>query len=173
MKRTPSTNLYINSSDEQEEEDERDSSLSCQTMLICPLCGTTYDRLDHLFKHAKRKHQLDLRNSNGTNPFNQLSTGEIDRNKSNETIEIANSNEEQCKFNLYSNRHSLGFLAELLPSTSESNTTTTTDCPYCDYKTTDIEQFKAHIVAHIRDKNYRCLLCNRLYKYRGKIFRKE
>lgn len=42
-----------------------------------------------------------------------------------------------------------------------------TKCPYCEYKTTDIEQFKSHIVAHIRDKNYRCLLCNRLYKYRG------
>ena len=63
------------------------------------------------------------------------------------------------------------FLADILPSTSESSTATT-DCPYCDYKTTDIEQFKAHIVAHIRDKNYRCLLCNRLYKYRGKINRR-
>jgi len=58
---------------------------------------------------------------------------------------------------------------EILPSSSSISETnpTTTDCPYCDFKTTDIEQFKAHIVAHIRDKNYRCLLCNRLYKYRG------
>jgi hypothetical protein len=58
---------------------------------------------------------------------------------------------------------------EILPSSSsicETNPTTT-DCPYCDFKTIDIEQFKAHIIAHIRDKNYRCLLCNRLYKYRG------
>lgn len=52
---------------------------------------------------------------------------------------------------------------------SDNNTTTTNDCYYCDYKTNDIEQLKSHIIAHIRDKNYRCLLCNRLYKYRGTI----
>ena len=48
-----------------------------------------------------------------------------------------------------------------------------TSCPYCDFKTNDNELFKSHIAAHIRDKNYRCLLCNRLYKYRGKIEQKN
>ena len=55
----------------------------------------------------------------------------------------------------------------LLESTGEIHSPDTTDCPYCDFKSTDIEHFKSHIIAHIRDKNYRCLLCNRLYKYRG------
>lgn len=102
MKRTPSplsTNLYIHSSDEhlESEDDERDSSSNTKPMLICPLCGTTYDRLDHLLKHAKRKHHLDLNNTNGINPFDQLSTEKIDRNHSNEPVETGNSNEEQCK----------------------------------------------------------------------------
>lgn len=50
-----------------------------------------------------------------------------------------------------------------------ADSSTTNDCYYCDYKTNDIEELKSHIIAHIRDKNYRCLLCNRLYKYRGRI----
>jgi len=65
--------------------------------------------------------------------------------------------------------HPIVFSDETNSALSITETNTTTDCPYCDYKTTDIEQFKLHIIAHIRDKNYRCLLCNRLYKYRGKI----
>ena len=57
---------------------------------------------------------------------------------------------------------------ETVPS-AIAETSSTTDCPYCDFKTNNIEDFKIHVISHIRDKNYRCLLCNRLYKYRGRI----
>ncbi len=79
-------------------------------------------------------------------------------------------NKKVIKINLYLKLF-VFCIAEILPSSSSISETnpTTTDCPYCDFKALDIEQFKAHIIAHIRDKNYRCLLCNRLYKYRGKI----
>ena len=71
IKRTSSpitTNLYINSSDENSEfdeeedydEDERDST----TVITCPICNSTYHRLGHLLRHAKRKHQIDLSDSN-------------------------------------------------------------------------------------------------------------
>ena len=102
MKRTSSpisTNLYINSSDDhlESEDDERDSSSNPRTIFPCPLCGTTFDRLDHLLKHAKRKHHLDLSNTNGRNAIDQFPTEDIDRKDPNEPMEIANSNEEQSR----------------------------------------------------------------------------
>lgn len=108
VKRTSSpisTNLYINSSDdnlESDDDDERDSLTDPTTVLTCPLCGSTYHRLSHLFKHAKRKHHLDLSNSHTTNPSDLLSAPEIDRKNADELPEIPNSNEEQGKEeNLY------------------------------------------------------------------------
>ncbi|CAF1186888.1 unnamed protein product [Adineta steineri] len=172
IKRTPSalsTNLYINSSDNNSEfesdvddDDERDSSLnlttiSPQTILTCPICDSTYHRLGHLIRHAKRKHRIDLSNYDQTHSFDTFSSNTIEKINSNEHIDKINSTEQQP-----------GILSSSsISETNTNSTATTTDCPYCDFKTTDIEQFKAHIIAHIRDKNYRCLLCNRLYKYRG------
>ncbi|CAF1190792.1 unnamed protein product [Rotaria sp. Silwood1] len=166
VKRTSSpisTSLYINSSDESNEtddDDERDSSLNKKEIysngiLTCPICSSTYNRLGHLSRHVKRKHHIDLSNSIYSETFSLLTKSNIQLNNSNQQIDINHSNKQLND--------------DTLPSTSisQSNTTTTTDCPYCDYKTTDIELFKTHIIAHIRDKNYRCLLCNRLYKYRG------
>ncbi|CAF0883493.1 unnamed protein product [Rotaria sordida] len=167
VKRTTSpisTSLYINTSDEssQSDDDERDSSsnpreIYSNTILTCPICGSNYNRLGHLSRHVKRKHHLDLSNSDYSQTFDILNKSNLEKNNSNQQIDTNNSNNSNKQLN------------DILPSTSSSisqTTTTTTDCPYCDFKTTDIELFKSHIVAHIRDKNYRCLLCNRLYKYR-------
>ncbi|CAF1648913.1 unnamed protein product [Adineta ricciae] len=154
----PSADVYGNTSDDNSEfdDDERDSPLNSSAtpsnaLLTCPVCNSTYQRLGQLVRHAKRRHRIDLSHYDQAQAFETTPAIDFDRSGS----------EEQQTENLPS-----------LSSTAETNsdptaTTTTTDCPYCDFKTTDIEQFKAHIIAHIRDKNYRCLLCNRLYKYRG------
>ena len=163
VKRTPSPSSEENS---ESEVDEDDSALDARNMLTCPLCGIPYPGLDRLIRHAKRKHHVDLANSEQINSFDRLSSSNIESKDPNEQQSTRNH------FFLLRIKFidMFSFLAdEILPSSSsisESNATTT-DCPYCDYKTTDIEQFKAHIIAHIRDKNFRCLLCNRLYKYRG------
>jgi len=102
IKRTSSpisTNLCINSSDDNSEsdddyDDERDSSFNSTTMLTCPICGSTYHRLGHLLRHAKRKHHIDLSKSD---TFDILSTSNIERNNSNEQIDTRNSNEQQSK----------------------------------------------------------------------------
>ncbi|CAF3532891.1 unnamed protein product [Rotaria sordida] len=159
--------------DDEDEDDERDSSsnpttMSPKTILTCPICSSTYHRLGHLLRHAKRKHHIDLSNYDGQHTFdkltsqaNQMQTSEIEIN-SNSKEQINSINTEDI---VLSEKPSQQQNETISLSTSETNATT--DCPYCDYKTTDIEQFKLHIIAHIRDKNYRCLLCNRLYKYRG------
>ncbi|CAF4510187.1 unnamed protein product, partial [Rotaria sp. Silwood2] len=181
VKRTSSpisTSLYINNSDENcefddndndndddDDDDERDSSLNCREInlneiLICPICNSSYNCLDHLSRHVKRKHNIDLSNNNYSEIFNFITKSNLEKTNSNQQIDKN-----------YSNKQLNQTLPSTLSSSSSSSisqtTTTTTDCPYCDFKTTDIEQFKGHIIAHIRDKNYRCLLCNRLYKYRG------
>jgi predicted DsbA family dithiol-disulfide isomerase len=66
-------------------------------MLICPICGSTYHRLGHLLRHAKRKHHIDLSNSNQSNTFDMLPTSNIERNNSNEQIDTMNSNGKQSK----------------------------------------------------------------------------
>lgn len=43
-----------------------------------------------------------------------------------------------------------------------------TDCPFCSFTSTDSEVFRKHVLTnHLSDKNFRCLVCNRLYRYRG------
>ena len=43
-----------------------------------------------------------------------------------------------------------------------------TDCPFCSFTSMDSEEFRKHVLAnHLSDKNFRCLVCNRLYRYRG------
>lgn len=43
-----------------------------------------------------------------------------------------------------------------------------TDCPFCSFTSTETEEFRQHIlINHLNDKNFRCLICNRLYRYRG------
>ncbi|CAF3824104.1 unnamed protein product [Adineta steineri] len=43
-----------------------------------------------------------------------------------------------------------------------------TDCPFCSFTSTDSEAFRKHVLTnHLSDKNFRCLVCNRLYRYRG------
>ncbi len=159
--------------------------MSPRTILTCPSCGSTYHRLGHLLRHAKRKHHIDLSNYDGPHTFdmltsqtNQPETSTIELNKSSKEqmqTEDMNSSEKLPQQQSKSTINSVFFIKRKIffsdetISSSVSDTNATTDCPYCDYKTTDIEQFKLHIIAHIRDKNYRCLLCNRLYKYRGKI----
>ncbi|CAF5223252.1 unnamed protein product, partial [Rotaria magnacalcarata] len=142
--------------------------MSPQTIFTCPICSSTYHRLGHLVRHAKRKHRIDLSNYEGQNTFdtltsqavNQIQTADIEINSnSKEGIDLLNTEDIDA-----TEKSSQPQTETIISSTSETNVTT--DCPYCDYKTTDIEQFKFHIIAHIRDKNYRCLLCNRLYKYR-------
>jgi transposase-like protein len=200
---TTSTSIFINSNNDNsehddddeyddDEDDERDSSsnpttMSPKSMLTCPSCDSTYHRLGHLLRHAKRKHRIDLSSYDGPHTFdmltsqtNQLETSDIELNKdSKEQMHTEDmkpcekSSQQPSKSNINSffvlkKTNQIFFSDETIPS-SVPDTNTTTDCPYCDYKTTDIEQFKSHIIAHIRDKNYRCLLCNRLYKYRGKI----
>jgi hypothetical protein len=112
VKRTSSpisTNLYINSSDDNSEsdddddDDERDSSsnpitMLSKTMLTCPICGSTYHRLGHLLRHAKRKHHIDLSNSNQSQTLDMLTTStNIEKTNSNEQIDSINSNEQQSK----------------------------------------------------------------------------
>ena len=165
--------------------------MSPKPFLTCPICSSTYHRLGHLLRHAKRKHQMDLSNYDGPHTFDMLTaqirpmeSTQLENNR--DSIESLNliktedingskrSAQPSSKFSKsYQQQQFIQFFSSDEPNLSAavSETTATTDCPYCDYKTTDIEQFKVHIVAHIRDKNYRCLLCNRLYKYRGKINR--
>jgi len=43
-----------------------------------------------------------------------------------------------------------------------------TDCPFCSFTSTDPEAFRQHVLCnHLSDKNFRCLVCNRLYRHRG------
>ncbi|CAF3660680.1 unnamed protein product [Rotaria socialis] len=43
-----------------------------------------------------------------------------------------------------------------------------TDCPFCSFTSVDSEAFRKHVLTnHLSDKNFRCLVCNRLYRYRG------
>ncbi len=43
-----------------------------------------------------------------------------------------------------------------------------TDCPFCSFTSIDSEAFRKHVLNnHLSDKNFRCLVCNRLYRYRG------
>lgn len=48
--------------------------MSSKTMLTCPTCGSTYHRLGHLLRHAKRKHHIDLSNYTGPETFDMLTT---------------------------------------------------------------------------------------------------
>jgi hypothetical protein len=72
------------------------------TSLTCPECGSTYHRLGHLLRHAKRKHHIDLSNSDGLHTFDMLTTltnqipiSDIVINNSNE--QIIHSDEKQSK----------------------------------------------------------------------------
>lgn len=43
-----------------------------------------------------------------------------------------------------------------------------TDCPFCSFTSIEPEEFRQHVLTnHLNDKNFRCLICNRLYRYRG------
>lgn len=100
IKRTSSpTNVLINGindhsedddedDEESEEDDERDSTaMSPKTFLTCPVCNSTYHRLGHLLRHAKRKHHMDLSNYDGPHTFDML-TAQI---RPMETTEIENN----------------------------------------------------------------------------------
>jgi hypothetical protein len=101
---TTSTSIFINSNNDNsehddddeyddDEDDERDSSsnpttMSPKSMLTCPSCDSTYHRLGHLLRHAKRKHRIDLSSYDGPHTFdmltsqtNQLETSDIELNK--------------------------------------------------------------------------------------------
>ena len=61
---------------------------SSKTILTCPTCGSTYHRLGHLLRHAKRKHHIDLSNYDGPHTFdiltsqtNHIETSNIELNK--------------------------------------------------------------------------------------------
>ncbi|CAF1262492.1 unnamed protein product [Adineta ricciae] len=154
---------------DEDDDDERDSSSNPTTMspkavLICPTCGSTYHRLGHLIRHAKRKHRIDLSNYDGPETFDIL-TSQTNQMESSD-LEVNKNSKEQVDMSKIDETDSLDKPSEQLDETP-SDANAATNCPYCDYKTADIEQFKLHIIGHIRDKNYRCLLCNRLYKYRG------
>ena len=189
IKRTSSSAVladdHSSDSDEQEDDDEDEPDSSSKLTLVCPACGSTFHRFGHLMRHAKRKHHMDLStyDESGalelqpveTNPIDS-SDNEVNRDTTKETQTIKTEDVDPLESALASQSKAYPIAAvistkalvgEANPS-SVSETGPTTDCPYCDFKTTDIEQFKFHIIAHIRDKNYRCLLCNRLYKYRGK-----
>ncbi|UJR33797.1 hypothetical protein I4U23_021222 [Adineta vaga] len=158
-----------NESNDSDEDDERDSSsdpttMSPRTILTCPTCGSTYYRLGHLIRHAKRKHRIDLSNYDGPHTFDIL-TSQTNHVESSDIDLTKNSKEQMNSIEIDTTDLSEKPCQQQNETSMDTNATT--DCPYCDYKTTDIEQFKSHIIAHIRDKNYRCLLCNRLYKYRG------
>ncbi len=101
IKRTSSpisTNLYINSSNtNSDSDDERDSSLNSttelsNTILTCPICNSTYHRLGHLVRHAKRKHHTDLSNS-----FDIITTADMEKNNSNEQLDRINSTDQPSK----------------------------------------------------------------------------
>jgi len=50
----------------------------------------------------------------------------------------------------------------------ETAATRFTDCPFCSFTSIDSEAFRKHVLTnHLSDKNFRCLVCNRLYRYRG------
>jgi len=50
----------------------------------------------------------------------------------------------------------------------ETTVTRFTDCPFCSFTSIDSEIFRKHVLTnHLSDKNFRCLVCNRLYRYRG------
>lgn len=95
MKRTPSPSSDDNLESDDDDDDERDSSLNPISMLTCPLCGTSYHRLGHLLKHAKRKHHIDLSNSDQINSFDLFSASNIETKNSNEQQDSMNSNEQQ------------------------------------------------------------------------------
>ncbi len=48
--------------------------MSPKTILTCPTCGSTYHRLGHLLRHAKRKHHMDLSKYDGPRTFDMLTT---------------------------------------------------------------------------------------------------
>ncbi len=48
--------------------------MSPKTILTCPTCGSTYHRLGHLLRHAKRKHHMDLSKYDGPHTFDMLTT---------------------------------------------------------------------------------------------------
>ncbi len=113
---TTSTGIFINGDnddnsedndedDDEDDDDERDSSsnpttMSPRTILTCPTCGSTYHRLGHLIRHAKRKHHIDLSNYDGPYTFdmlttqtNQIETSNIESNK-NSTEQIVAKTED-------------------------------------------------------------------------------
>jgi len=63
--------------EDDEDDDERDPSsnpttMSPNTFLTCPICSSTYHRLGHFLRHAKRKHHIDLSNYHGPHTFDML-----------------------------------------------------------------------------------------------------
>lgn len=48
--------------------------MSPDTILTCPICSSTYHRLGHLVRHAKRKHRIDLSNYEGQNTYDVLTS---------------------------------------------------------------------------------------------------
>jgi hypothetical protein len=93
--------------------------MSPKTILTCPSCGSTYHRLGHLLRHAKRKHHIDLSNYDGPHTFdmltsqtNQLETSDIESNKISKeqiTTEDINSSEKSSQQQSKSNINSFLF----------------------------------------------------------------
>ncbi|CAF0869992.1 unnamed protein product, partial [Didymodactylos carnosus] len=50
---------------------------------------------------------------------------------------------------------------------SKSTSVWISDCPYCTFTSHDQQIYREHVLNHLRDKNFRCLICNRLYRHRG------
>ncbi|CAF0852979.1 unnamed protein product [Didymodactylos carnosus] len=134
--------------DEAKEEDLASSRLTC------PICQSTYRRIGHLRRHMERKHNIETLTANSNDLRQQQMTYDTNQIKE-QSLNMTTDPPSTCQTSPPSGSDSLLINDSI------------TECPYCEYKTNDIEQFKLHIAAHIRDKNYRCLLCNRLYKYRG------
>ncbi|CAF0897624.1 unnamed protein product [Didymodactylos carnosus] len=142
--------------DEYERDDMKEEDMTSSS-LTCPVCQVNYHRTGHLMRHMKRKHNIENLPTNN-NSFLQQQQQHMTNG--------INQIKEQT-FNAAIDLPSASQTSSASGSDSPIITDSITECPYCEYKTNDIEQFKFHIAAHIRDKNYRCLLCNRLYKYRG------
>ncbi|CAF3663935.1 unnamed protein product [Rotaria sordida] len=108
----------------------------------CPFCDYASQYPGKVKKHLTDEH-----------PLQQMSTDQSP-DQSNRTIShensINNTIEQNGKINV------------------EKMITRFTDCPFCSFTSIDSEAFRKHVLTnHLSDKNFRCLVCNRLYRYRG------
>ncbi|CAF4615425.1 unnamed protein product [Rotaria sp. Silwood1] len=108
----------------------------------CPFCDYASQYPGKVKKHLTDEH-----------PLKQITTVKSP-NQSNRTISHGNSINNTIEQNGKTN--------------IEKNTTRFTDCPFCSFTSIDSEIFRKHVLTnHLSDKNFRCLVCNRLYRYRG------